>query len=1165
MAFEGLLDMMREQPAYESLLERLRSEDGQDALEIAPSPGARPYLIAALARHLARSMLVIVPGPEDARRMHDQILSYLGNDAPVHLMPEPEALPYERLLPDAATSNDRLRVLSALVSGGNVLLVASVASVLRVVPDPQAFGQLRHSLHVGQEASLDELLRTWVRLGYRASDGVEIPGTFNRRGGILDVFPPDSLMPARLEFWGDTIESIRLFDPFSQRSVQQVESVEITPGQEVLPLLADEEDVWRAVMGMDFSRCRNQVQDTVQEELSRIFAGHDVPEMAFYAGLFNRHTLVHHLASNGLVVLDRPGEVEGAALEMQERAEDLRYARESRGELPQGFPSTQLRWHDLQGVLDERPQFRLGGWTASEEVLGFSVVPSFSGNVEEFIPQARDMAGRGNRVVMVSRHARRLQELFEERGMAISVSDGLTETPDAGHIALLAGSLRQGWSLSVPGGHASLFTDAEVFGTVKERRPRRRSAVPLAPFTSELTPGSYVVHVDHGVARFAGTVKMGEEDGQREYLTLEYAEGDRLYVPADQLDRLSPYVSAGDRPPTLTRLGTAEWNRAKSRAKGSAKEMARELLKLYATRATAEGFAFPKDSPWQAELEDSFPYEETSDQARTIREVKQDMERRTPMDRLVCGDVGYGKTEVALRASFKVVMDGYQVAFLVPTTVLAQQHYNTFSERLSPFPVRVEVLSRFRSRREQGQVVEALASGQVDIVIGTHRLLQKDVEFKKLGLVIVDEEQRFGVAHKERLKSMREEVDVLTLTATPIPRTLNMAFSGLRDMSTMETPPEERLPVRTYVGEYSEDMVREAILRELERGGQVFFLHNRVHSIQRVARELQDLVPLARLAVAHGRMDEDELEQVMNDFARGEVDVLVCTTIIESGLDIPNSNTLIIDRADTLGLSQLYQLRGRVGRGAHRAHAYLFVPRARRITEAARKRLQAILEASELGAGFRIAMRDLEIRGAGNLLGAEQSGNIHAVGFELYSQLLQQAIAEVRIEDAGERPKEEPRLEVRVDLGLAAHIPESYIEHLPTRLAIYQRLTRVLERSEVNEIAEELRDRFGPIPTPVSNLLYVVEAKAVAQQADVESVIRSDGQVVLTLLSAVGGARLALEKELGDIARVGYRQIRLRLRPTDDDSREALLRALERIITFRERMESLAAAPSSSG
>ena len=1158
MPLEGLLDMLSAQPGYRRLLTQLGSGKPEGQIEVTPPPGARPYLLAALWQHLARSILVVVPGPEDARQMYNNLAGYLGDDAPLYHMPEPEALPYERLLPDSATANDRLRVLSALAGGGPVLVVASAAAVLRTVPDPVVFRQLHHTLHVGQEASPEDLARTWVRLGYRATEGVEIPGTFGKRGGILDVFPPNSTLPARLEFWGETIESIRRFDPFTQRSVEQVEAIEVLPAQEVLPLLADQDKVWRTVMALDFSICRDGLQEMMHEEISRIFAGHEVTELAFYAGLFNRHTLVHHLGPDGLVVMDGPGQVEAEALEIEERADDLRRAREARGELPKGFPSNHLTWKDFQSILGQRPLLHMGGWTASEDVLGLSVVPSFAGKVEEFIAQARGMVQQGTGVVVVSRHAKRLQELFAEQGVAVSPQEGLETQPEMGHISLVSGSLRQGWSLAVPWGRLSLFTDGELFGMAKERRLRRKGAVPQTPFTLELAPGSYVVHVDHGVARFAGTVKMGEADAQREYLVLEYAEGDKLYVPTDQLDRVSAYTSPSDRSPSLTRLGTGEWNRAKSRAKGSAKEMARELLKLYAKRATVEGIAFSDDTPWQAELEDSFPYEETRDQARTIHEVKLDMERPIPMDRLVCGDVGYGKTEVALRGAFKAVASGYQVALLVPTTVLAQQHFQTFAERLLPFPVRVEVLSRFRSKQEQKRVVEDLASGQVDIVIGTHRLLQKDVSFKKLGLVIVDEEQRFGVSHKERLKSMRQDVDVLTLTATPIPRTLNMAFTGLRDMSTMETPPEERLPVRTYVGEYSPDLVKEAILREMERGGQVFFLHNRVHSIYRVARELEALVPQARFTVAHGRMDEAALEAAMTAFANGEADVLVCTTIIESGLDIPNANTLIIDRADMLGLAQLYQLRGRVGRGVHRAHAYLFVPRGRQITEAAKKRLQAILEASELGAGFRIAMRDLEIRGAGNILGAEQSGNIQAVGFELYSHLLQEAIAELRAEEAGQTLPEKPVIEVRVDLGLSAHIPESYIEHLPARLAVYQRLARVQERNEVADMDAELRDRFGPLPQPVSELLYVVEVKVLARQAGVESVVRSDGEVALTLKEAIGSARLVLQKELGGDARVGHRQVRLGLHPSRKGWREELLQALERLIAFRERMESLA-------
>ena len=720
------------------------------------------------------------------------------------------------------------------------------------------------------------------------------------------------------------------------------------------------------------------------------------------------------------------------------------------------------------------------------------------------------------------------------------------------------------------------MTDGELFGTVKERRyrrPRRSEGGPEVVL-SDLVPGSYVVHIDHGVARFTGTTRMGDLDEDKEYLVLEYAETDKLYVPTDHLDRVSSYVGPQDRQPNLTHLGSAEWARVKERVKEDTLELARELLQLQAARQVATGHEFSPDTTWQQELEDSFPYEETPAQSRAIDEVKADMEQLKPMDRLICGDVGYGKTEVALRAAFKTVNEGMQVGVLVPTTVLAQQHYATFSERLSPFPVRVEVLSRFRTHKEQQEVIEGLKLGAVDIVIGTHRLLQKDVEFKRLGLAVVDEEQRFGVAHKERLKQLRREVDVLTLSATPIPRTLNQALSGIRDLSTMDTPPEARLPIKTFVAEYSLDLIKEAILRELERNGQVFFLHNRVRTIGRVAAELAELVSEAHVVVGHGQMPESQLEEVMLSFSAGEADVLVCTTIIESGLDIPNVNTLIIDRADRFGLSQLYQLRGRVGRGDHRAYAYLLLPRGRRITETAEKRIQAILEASDLGSGFRIAMRDLEIRGAGNLLGAAQSGNIHAVGLDLYSQLLQQAVRELREavaqgeEAVGQAPasqapatKELPR----VELPLPARIPESYIPHLPVRLAVYQRLARTGDRSEVPELREELRDRFGPLPQDVENLLQVADLRAIAGGLGILSITQSEDAIVLALDGPVGGARVPLQRALGPSANVGNRQIQLPMRRLGDQWLSRLTRVLERFQAFRNSLQSMAEEATRSG
>ena len=675
---------------------------------------------------------------------------------------------------------------------------------------------------------------------------------------------------------------------------------------------------------------------------------------------------------------------------------------------------------------------------------------------------------------------------------------------------------------------------------------------------ADLAPGTYVVHIDHGVARFTGTTQMGQDGEEREYLVLEYAEGDKLYVPTEHLDRVSAYVGSADRPPALTRLSAAEWARIKQRVKVATRELAMELVKLNAARQEASGHGFSPDTAWQQELEDALPYEETPDQAQAISQVKEDMERLKPMDRLICGDVGYGKTEVALRAAFKTVNDGMQVGLLVPTTVLAQQHYATFSERLEPYPVRVEVLSRFRTAKEQQEIIEGLANGDVDIVIGTHRLLQKDVKFKNLGMAVVDEEQRFGVDHKERLKKLRQEVDVLTLSATPIPRTLNQALSGIRDLSTMDTPPEARLPVKTFVSEYSEEVIKEALLRELERNGQVFFLHNRVKTIEQTAAQISQLVPQARVLVAHGQMAEGDLEEVMVAFSRGEADVLVCTTIIESGLDMPNVNTLIVDRADRFGLAQLYQLRGRVGRGDHRAYAYLLVPRGRRITEAAEQRVQAILEASELGSGFRIAMRDMEIRGAGNLLGAAQSGHIHQVGLDLYSQLLQEAVRELAGEQGQDSPDSRTAAELpKIDLPLQARIPESYIDHLPTRMAVYQRLARLMRRQEVTVLRDELRDRFGPIPEEVENLLFVAELRIRAFTVGVESISHSSEAIALTLTLPAGGARAPLQQALGPSATVGNRQIHLPWRRLGDDWPSRLKMMLERLAAFQERIKQL--------
>ena len=1160
MALNGILSLIAGNGEYRRHLELLDS--GGPPPQITVRQGGRPGYIAALWRQRSVPLLVITPRPEDARRLHDQLLTYLGEGQPVHLLPEPEVLPFERLAVDANTGNQRLAALAALadvklrptVAGGpNPLVVASVGAALRKTVTPGVMvgngtddGQPgAYRVSVGERLRLNSLLAQWVDLGYRNEPLVESAGSFSRRGGIIDVFPPNAELPFRIEMWDDQVDTIRAFDPYSQRSVGPAEEVRIIAAREQLPGLACRDDIQRLTADMDFSQCSHEVRDRMDEELANLFADSNAESLSFYNGLLNQSSLLDYLPQDGLVVMERSSRIEAEAQELEERFSRMRSGREGRGELPVGFPSPYLEWQEFYGCLARRPRIELNSWVSGEDDRIFQPAVPYYGRLEQLASDAWRHQRAGNSVVAVTQHARRLAEILEGADVGVSLRDAVDEPPPPGVVYLVSGSLQEGWALNLPsltengvsrgdGGKASLvlLTDGELFGTVKERRYRRTGRSRQGPEVAlaDLAPGTYVVHVDHGVARFTGTTQMGQDGEEREYLVLEYAEGDKLYVPTEHLDRVSAYVGSADRPPALTRLSAAEWARIKQRVKGATRELAMELVKLNAARQEAGGHGFSPDTAWQQELEDAFPYEETPDQAQAISQVKEDMERFKPMDRLICGDVGYGKTEVALRAAFKTVNDGMQVGLLVPTTVLAQQHYATFSERLEPYPVRVEVLSRFRTAKEQQEIIEGLTNGEVDIVIGTHRLLQKDVKFKNLGLAVVDEEQRFGVGHKERLKKLRQEVDVLTLSATPIPRTLNQALSGIRDLSTMDTPPEARLPVKTFVSEYSEEVIREALLRELERNGQVFFLHNRVKTIDQTAAQISQLVPQARVLVAHGQMAEGDLEEVMVAFSRGEADVLVCTTIIESGLDMPNVNTLIVDRADRFGLAQLYQLRGRVGRGDHRAYAYLLVPRGRRITEAAEQRVQAILEASELGSGFRIAMRDMEIRGAGNLLGAAQSGHIHQVGLDLYSQLLQEAVRELAEEQGQDSPEPRPVADElpKIDLPLQARIPESYIDHLPTRMAIYQRLARLTRGQEVTALREELRDRFGPIPEEVENLLVVAELRIRAFAVGVESIAHSSEAIALTLNLPVGGREGA--------PAAGPRAFRLRGQPADSPS-----------------------------
>jgi len=1184
MTLKGVLELLDRHPEHRGNVDA--SASSGDASGVTVRQGARSTFLASLWRRQRGPLLVITPRPDDARRLHDQLLTYLGEDQPIHLLPEPEVLPYERLAVDANTGNQRLTALAALAGAGRFgasepdvqpLVICSVGSALLYTLPPELMAGVFPATGAlslwkkGDRIRIETVLGQWLDLGYHNEPVVEAPGSFSHRGGILDVFPTGSEWPLRIELWDDEIDTIRYFDPVSQRSIRPADEVRLAPAREQLPGLAHQQTMESSIEALDYAKCGNEVRDRMAEELSVLSSAPNPETLSFYNGLVNQAHLMEYIGANGLVVLERYGRVEAEALELEERFERMREAREDRGELPVNFPSPHMDWEEFSNRLSGVPQMQLQTWVGDDEDKIFRPSTPYYGKLEQLAADVRRHQEANYAVVAVTQHQRRVAEILEQEGVGVTQADSLESAPTAGQVVLLPGYLRDGWTVHLPAGGENgevttlvLLTDSELFGTVKEQRYHRRRKAEHGPevVLADLVPGAHVVHIDHGVARFAGTTRIGDDEDEKEYLILEYAENDKLYVPTDHLDRVSAYVGAQDQPPSLTRLSTAEWARVKSRVKGATREMAQELLRINAARAIAEGHEHGSDTVWQQELEDSFPFIETPDQARAIVEVKADMETTRPMDRLICGDVGYGKTEIALRAAFKSVNDGLQVAMLVPTTVLAQQHYATFSERLSPFPVKIEVLSRFRTPKEQQEVIEGLKDGSVDIVIGTHRLLQKDVRFKNLGLAVVDEEQRFGVSHKERLKQLRQQVDVLTLSATPIPRTLNMALAGIRDLSTMDSAPEARLPVKTFVSEYSEDVIKEAILREMERGGQVFYLHNRVRTINQAAAEINKLVPQARIMVGHGQMAETELEDVMVGFANGDADILVCTTIIESGLDMPNVNTLILERADRFGLAQLYQLRGRVGRSEHRAYAYLLVPRGRRITEAADHRLQAILEASELGAGFRIAMRDLEIRGAGNILGASQSGHIQEVGLDLYTQLLNEAVRELEEEggssDGVEIPPELPRIE----LPMNARIPEDYVDHLPTRLAVYQRLAKMSDADYIPEIREELRDRFGPLPEEVENLLTLVSLRTLAADVGVESIVQGNDAIVLSLRVPVGGARVPLQRALGPSVQVGNTQMQMPLRRLGDEWLSRLTRVLERFLVFQENLTALAGQAS---
>jgi transcription-repair coupling factor (superfamily II helicase) len=1107
-----LLDVLAADPGVGRALAVARA--GEPVADLAVAAGARPELIAAMARAAERPLLVVTATTREGDDLVAALACFLPADR-IADFPAWETLPHERLSPRSDTVGKRLAVLRRLAHpdpsdaayGPLDIVVAPVRAVLQ--PVVQGLGELAPvALRAGDDAPLEDVVEALAAAAYTRTDLVERRGEFAVRGGILDVFPPTEDHPVRVEFWGDTVEEIRWFKVADQRSLEIAEhGLWAPPCREVLLT----ESVRERAAGL-----LEQLPGAA-DLLGKLAEGIAVEGMESLAPALvdGMESVLDTLRERTAIVLSDPERVRTRAHDLAATSQEFLDAGWANAAAGNAVPI------DLQGVLgtasfwtlaDLRahardlgmPWWDLSPFVADEELAdvvdgeavvvntGLEEAPRYRGSTPEAVADFRRWVTDGWRVVVVTEGpglARRVAEVLAGESVPARLDADLTDLAD-GVVHLAQGSVGSGFLC--PTSKFALLTENDLTGTTghgggstrdMRRMPsRRRNQVdPL-----QLKPGDYVVHEQHGVGRFVEMVQRTVGGATREYLVIEYAAskrgqpGDRLFVPTDQLDQVTRYV--GGEQPTLNKMGGSDWKQTKGRARKYVKQIAAELIQLYSARMATSGHAFGPDTPWQRELEDAFAYVETPDQLSSIDEVKADMERTVPMDRLICGDVGYGKTEIAVRAAFKAIQEGKQVAVLVPTTLLVQQHLNTFAERYAQFPVTVKALSRFQSDREARETIAGLADGSVDLVIGTHRLLSNDIKYKDLGLVVIDEEQRFGVEHKEQLKTLRTAVDVLSMSATPIPRTLEMAVTGIREMSTLATPPEERHPVLTYVGAYDEKQVVAAIRRELLRDGQVFLVHNKVSSIEKAASRIRELVPEARVATAHGKMGEQRLEQVVVDFWEKKFDVLVCTTIVETGLDISNANTLIVERADVLGLSQLHQLRGRVGRGRERAYSYFLYPPEKPLTETAHDRLQTIASHTDLGAGMQVAMKDLEIRGAGNLLGGEQSGHIAGVGFDLYVRLVGEAVADFRGEG------ETAPAEIKIELPVDAHLPHDYVPGERLRLEAYKKLASVVDEDQLAEIVAELQDRYGTPPEPVQHLIEVARLRTVARAAGVADI-----------------------------------------------------------------------------
>ena len=1112
---ELLLSQLSTIPEYRALLDAARLNQTSGISGIGQIN--RSHIIAGLYRDLDRPLMVICHDDATAKRLSEDLKSFLPVTPPC--LPSRELTLYDTAVVSRGWEQKRLRQLFDLSQGNTKLQIFTWDSLsLRTIPK-DILTQAAFSLKVGQEYQIGHLLNQLTCAGYSRCSMVEGPGQFAVRGGILDIFSPASDLPCRAEFFGDEIDTMGYFDPSTQRRTENIDEIVILPVGETQPRLHPSgTEGLCADLAMLISKQKrrkninNALVQTLEQDLEKYQNGISNPASDRYMGLIypEMATALDYIPENALWLICDQANIHRRA---KTRTDEM--GMQLDGLLQNGTVAGELcdyvcQWEDFCHQICGKTVVYLdafGGSSYPDEnrpkhllPIVAKQLPGYGGNTETAATDLRHYQRLDYSCLVLCgsrRRAELLQEILREKNLSAFICIPLTSLPKPGQILLTDGSLPYG--MEYPNSKLAVLTEGQLTTKREIKKKAKHSATnrqKLSSFT-DLSPGDLVVHDDYGIGRFMSMERVRVDNVIKDYIKIAYQGSDTLFIPATQLDMISKYIGGGDgideSKVRLNKLGTDTWQKTKAKARKSAKDMAGELIKLYAARRQQKGFAFSADTPWQREFEDNFPYPETEDQLRCIAEIKADMEALTPMDRLLCGDVGFGKTEVALRAVMKAIMDGKQVAILVPTTVLAQQHYQTAIARFRGFPVNIDVLSRFRSPKEQKRTLQNLSAGSVDLIIGTHKLLQKSVQFKDLGLLIVDEEQRFGVSHKERLKEIAKGVDALTLSATPIPRTLNMSLAGIRDMSTIEAPPSDRYPVQTFVMEHNTAIIDDAIRREVERGGQVYYLHNRTETIDQCAASLKRRIPGLNVAVAHGQMGEDGLGDVMQAMADGDIQVLVCTTIIETGLDIPNANTLIIENADRFGLSQLHQLRGRVGRSTRHAYAYFTYKPDKNLTEIAEKRLSAIRDFAEFGSGFKIAMRDLEIRGAGNLLGAEQSGHMVSVGYDMYLKLLDEAV----LEERGEKPQAP---ECTADLNVAANVDPEYVSRSEERMDLYRRMAAIRTQEDADDLLDEIVDRYGEPPKGVLNLIDIALLRAKAKQASIRDIRQKSGEVLFTLL-----------------------------------------------------------------